>query len=260
MIEKWKGLVIRVTDVGDFDRMLTVLVWEIGKIPVFCRGVKRYTNANMHATELFCYSEFVLYRGKGRTYQLREATPLESFPSLRADLNRLALATYLLDVANEICLEGNNEQAMLRLTLNALWCIEKNEKNPALIKGTYEMRAAAIAGFLPRLDCCAGCGAQDGAQRVYLQVMDGCLLCESCREAMLAQPQDPEQAHLFLLLSPDVLAAVQYVLTAPQQRQFAFWLDTTELATFADVCETYLLSHVGHGFYSLSFYKSLLRM
>ena len=191
MIEKWKGLVIRVTDVGDFDRMLTVLVWEIGKIPVFCRGVKRYTNANMHATELFCYSEFVLYRGKGRTYQLREATPLESFPSLRADLNRLALATYLLDVANEICLEGNNEQAMLRLTLNALWCIEKNEKDPALIKGTYEMRAAAIAGFLPRLDCCAGCGAQDGAQRVYLQVMDGCLLCESCREAMLAQPQDP---------------------------------------------------------------------
>ena len=52
MVEKWKGLVIRVTDVGDYDRMLTILVWEIGKIPVYCRGVKRYTSNNMSATEL----------------------------------------------------------------------------------------------------------------------------------------------------------------------------------------------------------------
>lgn len=260
MIEKWKGLVIRVTDVGDYDRMLTILVWEIGKIPVYCRGVKRYTSNNMSATELFCYSEFVLFRSKNNSYTLRECTPIETFFSLRNDLERLSLATYLVDIANEICLEGNNEQAMLQLTLNALWCLEKNQKPPMLIKGAYEMRAAAIAGFLPRLDACGVCGKTEGADAVYLDVMDGCLLCRECCEKKKAQPPEEGVAQLYLLLSPDVLAALHYVLCADAKRQFSFSLEPSALVAFAHVCESYLLNHIGHGFYSLSFYKSLLSM
>lgn len=257
MLEKWKGLIIRTTDVGDFDRMLTVLVAEIGKISVFCRGIKRCNNSMQAATQLFCYSEFMLYRGRGSSYRLQECTPIETFFTLREDIEKLALATYLVDVAGEICLESNNETDMLRLTLNALWCLEKSDIPHVQLKGTFELRTAAISGFLPRLSACGACGAENGDGGCVLDVMDGCLLCRPCYDRQRAEPVTDSGAHIFLPLSPGTLAAMHYVLSARAEKQFSFRLDASLYREFQNVCETYLLSHIGHGFHTLSFYKSL---
>ena len=55
-----KGLVLSETAVGDYDKFMTVLTAEKGKISVFGNGVKRLKSPNFVGTQLYSYSEFIL--------------------------------------------------------------------------------------------------------------------------------------------------------------------------------------------------------
>lgn len=76
---KVKGIVIRQVNYGDYDKMLTVLTEPLGKISVSARGVRSIKSKNRAATELLCYSEFVLTGPRGEVYNLSQAECIESF-------------------------------------------------------------------------------------------------------------------------------------------------------------------------------------
>ena len=60
------------------------------------------------------------------------------------------------------------------------------------------------------------------------------------------------------IISLSVLATMRYIISARQERFWAFALGESEHQMFFDVCEKYLLNQLERGFYSLDFYKSLL--
>ena len=78
-----KGLVLRVTDVGESDRMLTVLTAEEGKLSVWARGVRKLTSSGLSSAQLFSYANFTLRRGRDRCF-FREANALEMFHGITA--------------------------------------------------------------------------------------------------------------------------------------------------------------------------------
>ena len=55
MPEKIKGLVLRETQIGDYDKIMTVLTAEYGKLSVFARGAKRLKSPLFVNTQLFPY-------------------------------------------------------------------------------------------------------------------------------------------------------------------------------------------------------------
>ena len=69
--------------------------------------------------------------------------------------------------------------------------------------------------------------------------------------------EDIREAVIMCPMSPSVTEAVRFVLSAPISRVLSFTLADEELPAFAAVAETYVLSHIGHGFESLEFYKLL---
>ena len=54
-----------------------------------------------------------------------------------------------------------------------------------------------------------------------------------------------------------LLRALRYVLYTHPKRQFSFAVEGEGMILFRDACETYLLHHIGHGYKTLSFYKSV---
>jgi len=253
------GLVVRENPIGEYDKLLTVITEEMGRILVSGKGVRSLKSKHMPATQLFCYSSFVLRKSHGY-YYISDSALKESFFGLRTDLNKLSLASYLCDVAAELAVEGMGDAELLRLTLNTLYALSNNPKLPLTqIKGAFEMRCAAIEGFLPNLDGCDVC-AKDGAAKLYLDVMNGRLVCGDCLPTVrrTVDTVDEGTAHIYLRLTPAVLEALRYTVSAPGNRYLSFSLDAGELSLYASVCEKYLLNHIEHGFYTLEFYKSLL--
>ncbi len=266
------GVVLRATDVGDKDRMLTLLTPEYGKLSVFARGVRKITSGSLPAAQLFAYAKYTLRRGTQNCY-LNEAAIEETFLGLTASIEGTALSSYLCEVADELSLPDTEGAEMMQLVLNTLWTIARAARPLYLVKGAFELRAASIAGYMPDLSGCCSCAATE-AERMMFDIMNGRLLCEHCYNALYKAQIDAYAAQdlrfvdapltdeygqtvLFRRLDGGALDAMRYVLYTEPKRQFSFAADGESAVLFSDACETYLLHHIGHGYKTLNFYKSL---
>ena len=257
---KTRGLVVRVVDYGEKDRILTVLTEDFGLITAMANGSRTLKSRTLIAAEQFCYSQYILFKNKDR-YTVREVELIESFFDLRTDIERMALAGYLCEVVSHVGTENMPDVPLLRSTLNALYAISRGSYPLWQIKGSFEIRAAAILGFMPALNACDRCG-EEGAD-VVLDVMNGVVICEKCRNLQSAEEREAEldgsKSAISCFLRPGARAALYYAVECPLEKILSFRLDDAEeQRNFAYVAETYLLNQLETGFKTLDFYKSII--
>jgi DNA repair protein RecO (recombination protein O) len=254
-------LVLREQPIGENDKLLTVLTAEYGSIRMSAKGVRSMKSRMMPLCRMFTYGNFEFYEKHGMRW-LSGGSVNDSFFGLHADIEGFALAAYLLEVATEISGEGVDGSEVLRMTLNSLYLIEKQKKPRELIKGVYETFAAVYSGFAPDLGGCGSCEVET-ADRMYLDVMNGALLCPACfarggDRGMVHAEEAAATRSVILPVSPTVRAALQYVAGAELGKRFAFDIsDSEELRSFSQVSGTYLQHHLERGFDTLHFYESV---
>ena len=255
------GVVVRVRDSGDRNRYLQILTAEKGRITVLSNGSRSMRSPQIAVSQLYTYANFEYYR-KGTVNILKGGSSIQPFYGLSENIDRLNLASYLCDLTCELTDEGEEARDMTRLLLNSLHAISRDLRPQEMIKGAFELRAAVISGYAPDLSGCSVCGERH-AELFYLDVMNGALVCGGCHEKQqriprLAAEEDLREAEILGMISGSVCEAFRYCATAPLNRLLSFELrDADELRMFSKVAETYLLSHIGHGFDSLSFYHTM---
>lgn len=254
-----EGLVIREVKTGETDKILTLLTPTHGKISVTGKGVGGIKNRHAASAQLFSYSTFLLRKAQ-KYYHIADSFFINSFESVRYDIERLSLAAYLCDIAYDLSLEDTPDRELMSLTLNALYALDKLTHIPiSQIKGAYELKAAVLGGFMPELDACGICGGEL-VNETFLDVMNGRIVCKACRRELENDPEfitDDHTAKIFIRVTPDVLSALRFVAGASVKRYLSFTLDSVGQSLFSVVCERYLLNHLEHGFSSLTYYKSI---
>lgn len=264
------ALVIRELPSGEHDRLLTLLSAEYGRLPVIAKGARSLKNKLLSPTRPFVYGNYELHR-KGDFIWMRDASCTEPFTALTKDIEKLYLAQYIADVCYDLSGEDVPAGDILRLALNSYYALSRGLRDIRLIKGVFELRAAADSGYMPELSVCASCGCK-AAPAWYLDVMNGALLCSSCVAGRQGNPTLAAEGlpdynggtgnrTILLHLSAPVLAAMRYVVSAPAGRVLSFELkDGDDAEDFSHAAETYLLNHLERGFSSLKLYHEVRKI
>ncbi len=254
-----EGLVIRQVNMGESDEILTILTPDHGKITISGRGVRSLKNRHAASVQLFAYSTLLLQKQKKYFYIL-DSYYKENFINIRYDVEKLALATYLCDVASEFALEDVPNPTLMQLTLNTLYALAYRKDIPMeRVKAAFEFRVICEEGFAPELFNCGMCRC-DLNDVGYLDVMNGRVLCRSCQESYVHSPayeMDETTAKIHIRLTPAALSAMRYILSAPLKRLLSFSLDKEEGEVLGVACERYLVNHLEHSFPSLEYYHAL---
>ena len=258
---KQNGLVISERDYGENDKILIILTERYGKLPVIAKGAKSVRNRHMPSTQLFCYASFGL-RKKGNFYSITDSDLIENYYDIRNDILKLSLASFICDVVNDVTQEGNNDDEILRLTLNMLYAISKDKRPLEVIRATFEVRLAAELGFTPDIGACSVCH-QKGCGPYYFDIIDGIITCQGCKNKVSFHSDDNPFAQNGLnkplsIITQAVADAICYITGSRQERILSFSLEESEWTSFFDTAEKYLLNHLERGFFSLDFYKSML--
>ena len=258
---KQNGLVISERDLGENDKILTVLTERYGKLPVIAKGAKSVRNRHMPSTQLFSYASFGLRR-KGNFYYIVDSGLIDNYYDIRNDIRKLSLASFICDVVNDVTQEGNCDDEILRLTLNMIYAISKEIKPLELIRAVFEIRLAAELGFSPDIGACHIC-REKKAEEYYFDIIDGVITCQECKNKVRFQIEESSFTEMgvskpLCIISGAVAAAITYIVNAKQERVLSFSLDDSQWTSFFDCAEKYLLNHLERGFFSLDFYKSML--
>lgn len=259
-LTSFPALVIRESDYGENDKLLTLLTAEKGRMTVLFKGGKSLKNKNSASSQLLCYSEFTVKERNG-FFTLSEAALIQQFFELRSSLDRFALSQYIADVCGEVSVENENGEETLSLALNTLYMLCREDTDTDFIKAVFELRCMALNGFCPDLTACPLCGKQE-SDIFYLDVMNGSLRCGDCfgSDEDIELRKSEGQALMIIPLSRSVLAAMRYVIGSPSKRIFSFKLEEDELEPFCRVCERYLTNHLERGFKTLDFYKNIKKL
>ena len=170
------GLVIREVKTGEADKILTVLTGKYGKLTVSAKGTVSLRIRFASSAQIFTYSTFML-RKKGNFNYIKDTVFLEAFEGIRYDVEKLALANYICDVAEDLAQEGMEDEELLSLVLNTLYALANRDLPVELVKGAFEFRAAVQEGFMPDLSGCGVCGCEPEGDS-SLDVMNGRFLCK----------------------------------------------------------------------------------
>lgn len=240
-----KALVIKVMDIRDNDRLLTLLTADLGLIKAFASGAKKSSHKNHAATSLFCYSDFLLTQS-GNTYKVKESAPITSFFKISSDILNLSLAQYFCELAGVFSPEDSSAGEHLRLTLNTLNFLCKQNFNSNLLKAIFELRLMAISGYLPDLVACDACGKFDDDLMCFYYE-NGSILCHECMV-------EDKCAYLDRTL----LSAMRHIIYSDFEKLFNFSIPEESAIRLNRITEEYLIFQTGRRYHTLDFYKSLL--
>ncbi|MEE1186825.1 MAG: DNA repair protein RecO [Acutalibacteraceae bacterium] len=239
---KTDGLILKQTQVGESDRLVTVLTRNMGVIRAFVRGAAKPKNKNSSSTAMLVYSQLSVYKTKD-SYIIDEAIPEELFFNLRFDIAKLSLAQYFCEAAIVFAVEGVESEQILRLMLNCIHIIEKDLRPLEMVKAIFELRLVTECGYAPDLKACSVCN-NDNAANYYLKINEGCIVCENCDKNGV-------------LLPNGVLSAMRHIVYCDFSKLFNFELKDGNYKQLSNITEYYLLNQVGHHFIALDFYKNL---
>ncbi len=256
--KKVRGVVTKSVQYKENDKIITVLTAEEGLITIYCHGAKSNKSKFLTSARLFCYSDFIVTQ-KGDFYYLKEADYIEAFFNIVNSMDKLFLGQYFLEAVNEVCVESEGQEGILRLLLNSLYALSENLCEPPVIKAVFEMRLCSEIGVLPELTQCHFCGKQNDGT-LYFDVKNGDVVCSQCLLGFEKGFSAQEGSSAVLkALSPSVATAIRYVASSKIERVFSFTLTKGAFDDFADICEKYFLNQVGRSFKTLDIYNQQIK-
>ncbi len=208
---KVNGIIIAENNMGDFDKMLTILTPNLGKIGCSAKGSRRPKSLLLSGTQFLCFGEYMLFKGS-ETYTMNSCETIEMFYNIRTDLDKLTYASYITKIINDITTENQNSFNTLKLFLNTLYMISETDKDLDFITSVFKIRILKILGFTPNVLECTSCHSKEDLK--YFSIKDNGVKCNACGR------QDTS----CLQLSDATRNAIIYILKTDPKKIFSFEL------------------------------------
>ena len=142
------GMILKQSPVGEYDRRISLLTKERGKISAFARGARKPGSRLAAATTPFSFGSFRLYEGKS-SYTLSEADIQNYFEELRGDYIGTCYGMYFVEVTDYYTRENNDEREMMKLLYQSLRALSVEALPNPLVRCIFECKAIAVNGEFP---------------------------------------------------------------------------------------------------------------
>ena len=181
------GVVLRNHQLGEADRIVTLLTCENGLVRAVAKGVRRTRSKFGARLEPFSCVDVQLYQGRSLDVITQAVTLDANSEDITADYGKYTTGCAILETATLLAgPQGAPAGQLHTLTRGALAALRKGEKPRDLILAAFFLRAMGHAGWMPALVDCARCGAE-GPHRAFHPRAGG-VVCPLCRPSGSSTP------------------------------------------------------------------------
>ena len=225
-LERTEGVVLRRMDLGEADRIVTLLTRRFGRIKAVAKGCRKPTSRLAGYLEPLSLCSFLLWKREGRDLSLvRSSDLLIPQDRLGTDLGAFAAAQVAAELADAGTPEGEPQPRLYDLLARFLEALGRPEHAfPAL--SAYALRACEALGYHLDPLVCAGCGNRMSAGEARLSYPGGGMLCPSCasRDAGAGEIVDASSMRALMAAAARPPRAVPAVQAAGAMRVLDRWL------------------------------------
>jgi len=174
-----EAIVLRHTDWGEADRLVTLYTREQGKVRAIAKGARKITSRKAGHLEPFTRVKLQLARGRDLLV-VTQADTLEAYLPVREDLVLTGTASYVVELLDRSVYEEEGANpSLFRLLADTLKRLA-NGSDPWLAVRYYEMRLLDFLGFRPQLFACANCERDVQPEAQFFSFTAGGVICPRC--------------------------------------------------------------------------------
>jgi len=174
-----RGVVLRTIRLGEADRIVTLMTERHGKVRAVAKGVRRTTSRFGSRLEPLSHVALLGWQGRGDLDTINQVEVLDTFRSVREDLDRMSAALSMLEVVDQVGQERHANPRLYEMAVRAVAALAEHD-SPMVVPAFF-LKVLVLEGSAPVLDACASCGEDDSAQLVAFDIVEGGVLCRSCR-------------------------------------------------------------------------------
>ncbi|NRD80792.1 DNA repair protein RecO [Bacillus sp. BRMEA1] len=178
MFQKCEGIVIRLTDYGETNKIVTLYTREWGKVGAMARGAKKTNSRLSSITQLFTHGYFLIQKGTGLG-SLQQGEMITSMRSIGEDIFLTAYASYIVELTDKCTEEKKPNPFHFELLYQTLHLMNEGY-DPDILMNIYEMKMLNVLGLYPILDKCSVCSCTDG--HFSFSIREGGFICHRCLE------------------------------------------------------------------------------
>lgn len=241
------AIILRHSDYGEADRIVSFLTAEHGRLRGFAKAARR--SRKRFGTALEPFAEVLMHwttRPGHELVSLREAELVSLHHGLRRDLASLALAGYGCELV-ELLFADSGPAPELFAMLQAFLRHLDSEGFSTEVRLLLELRLLQLAGYVPHLQHCAACFGALSVGLVGFSAAAGGSLCRACGGERLP-----------LRVDRLTLGSLGRILRTPQTLFAGFHLSPTSLREGLLLLTDALAAHLGRPPKSLAFLQSVL--
>jgi DNA repair protein RecO (recombination protein O) len=172
------AIILRHIDWGEADRLLWLFTRETGKVRVVAKGVRKPRSRKAGHLEPFTHAELLLAQGRDLAI-VTQAQAIDAYRNIRADLVRMAYASYVIELLDRFTYEEGENIALFRLLRDTLSRINQEAESAFAVR-YYEIRLLDLVGYRPQLLHCVVCGDEIRAEDQFFSFEKGGVLCPKC--------------------------------------------------------------------------------
>jgi DNA repair protein RecO (recombination protein O) len=246
-VYRTEAIVLRRTDFGEADRLLTVFTPGRGKLRLIAKGARKPSSRKSGHVELFSRGQFMVAVGRELDI-VTQAETLEPFLPLREDLLRATYAYYVAELADAFTAERDENSPLFRLLTDAYgWLCTAGDL--ALVARYYELHLLGLVGYQPQLFACVGCKNPLEPGVSYLSAADGGVLCRKCGQTWIGAAE----------LSVNALKVLRFLQTRGWETCRLLRLGPATHAEVERVMNGYITYHLERKVKSVDFIHRLRR-
>lgn len=240
-IIKTQGIVLKYTNLGEADKLLTILTRSKGKIKAVAKGSRKPKSGLLASSEVFTFSEFVLYKGMN-LYQVSQAEIRETFYNLRNDLLKLSYAVFFAELADTVSEEELASERLFLLLAKALYYLAEGEIPTGIVSLAYQLKLMDISGYRPNLNRCVHCGQTEVGHYMF-DIELGGLLCSDCEKIGKTVQR----------IGPGTVEIIKILLNTEISRLNTLKIDHTIFNEIERLTKRFVETHLEKRFKSLEF-------
>jgi len=156
---KDRGIIIKIRQLAEADRLVVIYGEKFGRIEAVAKGVSKLLSRKRGSIDLLNYAEFALHSTRGLDI-ITEASLLDDFAALKQDLYSVSQIFYILELLDKLLISSESEDTVSALLLEFLPLLQDENTRRDFLISAFEVKLLNLLGFGPILDSCLHCGKE----------------------------------------------------------------------------------------------------
>jgi DNA repair protein RecO (recombination protein O) len=179
-LHKTEAIILQSLPYGEADKIISFYSCDFGKMRGIAKSARRSRKRFGNTLEICSHVRVTFFeRDTSHLVRLEHCDLIHPFTGLREDIHRLALASYFIELANELTAEKIKNADLFEMLLSFISMVAQRP-HPEETRRIFEIRLLALLGYQPQLEHCTKCQRELAGERLFFAFREGGVICLDC--------------------------------------------------------------------------------